>query len=77
MSFDRCVFGPLFGVTYNNQFFSICVRIFVGVDLRLRGPAAGRVALAGPNGMVHAWVGQIVTFGQYGVPACPWAIFEP
>ena len=52
MSFDRCVFGPLFGVTYDNQFFSICVRIFVGVDLRLRGPAAGRVALAGPNGMV-------------------------
>ena len=29
------------------------------------------------HGMVHAWVGQIVTFGQYGVPACPWAIFEP
>ena len=27
--------------------------------------------------LVHAWVGQIVTFGQYGVPARPWAIFEP
>ena len=29
------------------------------------------------DGLVHAGVIQNVTFGQYGVPACPWAIFEP
>ena len=28
-------------------------------------------------GLVHAWVGQIVTFGQYGLPACPYVIFDP
>ena len=29
------------------------------------------------DGMLHAAVAQNVTFGRYGVPACPWAIFEP
>ena len=41
--------------------------------------AAARAALPTPEeerviinaGMVHAWVGQIVTFGRYGFPACP------
>ena len=39
--------------------------------------AWGSACAALTIGMVHAALGQNVTFGRYGVPACPWAIFEP
>ena len=33
--------------------------------------AVAEIQITVGPGMVHAWVGQIVTFCRYGLPACP------